>query len=180
MLQSRSTKQKIRSLVFAALLAASVGASANQAKPPAIPAAAGTASGTVQAGPLTITLAHAYVSGPLDPDDVVYQVVLTDAPLPEAAIDRELRNGGGQALLRAGKVSGISLLVDAKGFVRNVVPFIGSDLRGSRMLASAGTLPSFTVKGGRATGQGQQTTEQTNQGWSYSASWNATLRPPAK
>jgi hypothetical protein len=43
-------------------------------------------------------------------------------------------------LLRAGKVSGVALLVDASGFVRNLVPFIGSDLRGGRMLASVSTL----------------------------------------
>ena len=174
------TGYEMKSSLLAALLTVGAAVSAFQAKPPVIPAAAGVATGMVQAGQLKVALAHAYVSGPIGTDDPVYQVVLTDTPLPEAAIAKELVHFGGQGMLRAAKVSGISLLVDATGFVRNVVPFIGADLRGSRMIASAGSLTSFAVKGGHVTGQGQQTAEQTNQGWSYSASWNATLRPPAK
>lgn len=37
-------------------------------------------------------------------------------------------------------MSGISLLVDSSGDIRNIVPFIGSELRGSRMLASSRAL----------------------------------------
>ncbi len=145
---------------------------------PPIPAQVGTAAGSVEVGTTKITLTHAYVSGPIGEDDPVFQIVLTDAPLPAEAVEKELLHRGGQALLRAGKANGIAILVDATGGVRNIRPFIG-ELRGTQMLASAGRLQAFTAKEGRATGQGTLTTGQTmNQGWSYTASWNAAVRAP--
>ena len=163
-----------------AVVLAGAAVAARQGSAPAIPGKPGLAAGAVQAGATKITLAHAYASGPLGEDDPIYQIVLTDTPLPTNAIAKELERGG-QSLLRSGKVSGVALLVDASGFVRSMAPFVGSDLRGSQMLASVGQLAAFAVKDGRVTGQGALTTGQTmSQGWSYAASWNATLRPPAK
>jgi hypothetical protein len=47
------------------------------------------------------------------------------------------------------------------------------------MLASAGRLPSFTVAPTGITGQGSEGTADTmGQGWSYAASWNATVTKP--
>jgi len=146
-----------------------------------IPATPGVAVGTVKAGARSVTLAHAYASGPIDDfGEPVYQIVLTDSPVPPEALDRELRRFGGAPLLRAGKLSGIIMTVGQNRIARVMVPFIGPDLRGSAMLSSV-PLTTFTVQGGRVTGQGARAVGDTmGQGWSYSASWNATLRPPAK
>jgi hypothetical protein len=143
---------------------------ARQAPPP-IPAKSGVATGTVTAAGKSITLTHAYVGADADGN---YEVVLTDTAIPEAAIATEVKSLGGQRLLRQGKASGISMLVNAKGFVLNIVPFIGENLRGNTMQASAGDLASFKATATSVTGQGSRTTAQTSgQGWSYSASWNA-------
>lgn len=137
---------------------------------PPVPAKPGVAAGTVTVAGTTITLAHAYVGALADG---LYEVVLTDAPVPQADIAVEVKSGGGQRLLRAGKVNGISMLVDDKGSLRNIMPFAG-ELRGNSMLASAGTLAAFTASAKSVTGQGSMTTAQTmSQGWSYAASWNA-------
>ena len=153
-----------------------VGAVAQTA--PAIPAKSGDAGGTVQAGKTIVTLKHAYALGPMDRGGQVYQVMLTDGPVPSEAVAKELALGGGQSLLRSSKLSGITLLVDSTGNVRNVVPFIG-DLRGSKMLASAGKLDSFAVAPAGITGQGRKDVADTmGQGWSYAASWNAGLVKP--
>jgi len=138
--------------------------------PPLIPAKAGMAAGTVAVGGTTITLAHAYV-GALP--DGLFEVVLTDAPVPPADIAVEVKRGGGQRLLRSGKVSGLSMLVDGTGFLRNIIPFVGK-LRGGAMLASAGSLTAFAASATGVTGQGSMTPAQTmSQGWSFAASWNA-------
>jgi len=149
--------------------------------PAPIPAQPGVAVGTVKAGALSVTLAHAYASGPIDDfGEPVYQIVLTDSPVPPEALDRELRRLGGAPLLRGGKLSGIVMTVGQNNIARVMLPFIGPDLRGSAMLSSV-SLASFTVQNGRVTGQGARAVGDTmGQGWSYSASWNATLRPPAK
>ena len=173
-----SLTRRIAALTLCASMALALVAVAQSAPP--IPAKVGAAAGTVEAGGKKVILAHAYVAGPIGEDDPLFQVVLTDAALPEDAIGKELLHRGGQALLRAGKVNGIALTVDATGFIRNAVPFIG-ELRGSQMLASAGQLTAFAAKEGRSTGQGVLTSAQTTkQGWSYAASWNAAVRPPAK
>jgi hypothetical protein len=149
-------------------------ATASQAIPP-VSDKPGVAVGSIKRGSATVTLTHAYASGPFDSDNL-YMVVLTDGPIPAASIGAETKMGG-QPLLRAGKLQGISLMVDSKGFVRNMVPYIG-ELQGNRMISSAGQLTSFAVRGGRVTGQGSMTADRTmGQGWSYAASWNATLRP---
>ena len=167
-------------MMIAAVTVFAVAFAAAAQSPPPVPAKVGAAAGIVEAGAKKITLAHAYVAGPIGDDDPLYQVVLTDAPIPEDAIEKELLHRGGQALLRAGKINGIALTVDGTGFIRNVRPFVG-ELRGNQMLASAGQLAAFAAKEGRSTGQGILTSAQTmKQGWSYAASWNAAVRPPAK
>ena len=71
------------------------------------------------------------------------------------------------------RLSGISMLVDGQGFLRNIIPFVG-DLRGGSMLASAASLTAFTASATGVTGQGSMTPAQTmSQGWSFAASWNA-------
>jgi len=153
-----------------------VAAAAKQAAPP-VPDKPGVAVGSIKRGSATVALTHAYAAELVQFGETIYMVVLTDQPIPEASIAAETKVGGGQPLLRAGKLQGISLMVDSKGFVRNMVPFIG-ELQGSKMIASAGQLASFVVGGGHVTGQGSMTADRTmDQGWSYSASWNATLRP---
>jgi hypothetical protein len=113
----------------------------------------------------------------MDMGGMLYQVVLTDSPVPPEALAKEIARGG-QPMLKSGKLSGITLLVDDTGFVRNMVPFVG-ELRGSSMLASAGRLDSFAVTPSGTTGQGRKTLDQTvGQGWSYAASWNATVTKP--
>lgn len=145
---------------------------------PAIPAKSGEAAGTIQAGKTIVTLKHAYALGPMDRGGEVYQIMLTDGPVPSDAVAKELALGGGQSLLRSSKLSGITLLVDSTGFVRTVVPFIG-DIRGSLMLASAGMLDGFAVAPTGITGQGRKGTADTmGQGWSYAASWNAAVTKP--
>jgi hypothetical protein len=95
------------------------------------------------------------------------------APSPAADIAVEVKSGGGQRLRRTGKVSGISMLVDGNGFLRNIIPFVGES-RGNSMLSRAGTLAAFTASAKSVTGQGAMTAAQTmSQGWSYAASWNA-------
>jgi len=169
-----------RTMTIAAVTVFMLAVGAAAQSPPPVPAKVGAAAGTVEAGAKKITLLHAYVAGPIGEDDSLYQVVLTDAPIPDDAIGKELLHRGGQALLRAGKVNGIALTVDGTGFIRNIVPFIG-ELRGNQMMASAGRLTVFAAKEGHSTGQGMLTSAQTTkQGWSYAASWNAAVRPPAK
>jgi hypothetical protein len=159
-----------RAIVSCLTLLSIVTVAARQAPPP-IPAKPGVAAGTVTAAGKTIALTHAYVGADADGN---YEVVLTDTPLPEAAIATEVKSLGGQRLLRQAKASGISMLVNSKGFVLNIIPFIGEDLRGNTMQASAGDLASFKASATSVTGQGSRTTAQTSgQGWSYSASWNA-------
>jgi hypothetical protein len=146
--------------------------------PLAIPTKLGDAAGTLQAGKTVVTLKHAYALGPLDRGGEVYQIMLTDGPVPPGALAKELALGGGQSLLRSSKLSGITLLVDSTGFVRSVVPFIG-DIRGEKMLASAGKLDRFSVAPAGITGQGRKGASDTmGQGWSYAASWNAALTKP--
>lgn len=88
------------------------GSAVSARQPPPVPAKPGVAAATVTVAGTTITLAHAYV-GALG--DGLYDVVLTDAPVPPADIAVEVKSGGGQRLLRAGKVNGISMLVDDRG-----------------------------------------------------------------
>jgi hypothetical protein len=145
---------------------------------PAIPAKPGDAAGTVQAGKTVVALKHAYALGPLDRGGEVYQIMLTDGPVPPDLLARELALGGGQSLMRSSKLSGITLLVDSTGFVRSVVPFVG-DIRGEKMLASVGKLDRFSVGPAGITGQGRRGAADTaGQGWSYAASWNAAITKP--
>jgi len=161
----------------AALGTLAAAAPAPKQAPALIPEKAGVAVGALKAGPVTVTLAHAYASGPIDSfgdGDLLYMVVLTDRPIEASAIAGEIKRGG-QALLQSGKLQGLALMVDAKGFIRNIVPYVG-ELRGNRMMASAGRLTSFTVHKERVSGQGSLTPKDTmQQGWSFAASWNATL-----
>jgi hypothetical protein len=134
----------------------------------------GVAAGTLQAGAQKVALAHAYALASSDAMGPIYQVLLTDGPIPPEMLAKELQRGG-QTLLKSGKLSGISMLVGVDGFIRNIVPYLG-DLRGSRMLSSAGKLTSFVVSAKAASGQGSMSIDSTmGQGWAYSASWNATL-----
>ena len=161
---------------FGLCLLQAAGATAQTA--PAIPAKSGEAAGTVQAGSTVVTLKYAYALGPMDRGGAVYQIMLTDGPVPSDAVAKELALGGGQSLLRSAKLSGITLLVASDGFVRNMAPFIG-DLRGSKMLASAGRLDTFAVAPTGVTGQGRKSTADTmQQGWSYAASWHAAVTKP--
>jgi hypothetical protein len=138
------------------------------------PASSGTVTGVLTMGAAAVKLTHVYAAGPVDGDK--YVVELTDQALPEAALDAELKYFGGQRLLRSGTAQGLLLYVDAKGFVLTAIPFAG-EVRGSKMLASAGSLPSFKVAAGQVTGTGKMTAEDTNQGWSYQAQFTAPLRP---
>ncbi len=158
------------SAAILALAALVLTSSAVSAQAPPVPALPGIAAGTVTVGSTTITLAHAYVGALADG---LYEVVLTDAPVPPADIAVEVKSGGGQRLLRSGKVNGISMLVDGQGFLRNIIPFVG-ELRGGSMLSSAGTLTAFAASAAGVTGRGNMTAAQTmGQGWSVAASWNA-------
>jgi hypothetical protein len=136
------------------------------------PAAADTAAGTLKVGATAVTLAHAYVAGPVSG---VYIVELTDQPIPEAQLGAELRRGGGQGQLRSGKVQGLLLYVAPDGFVQTAIPFVGA-MRGEKMLASVGPLVRFNVAGGQVSGVGSLSTEKTNQDWSYDAKFTATVR----
>jgi hypothetical protein len=120
-----------------------------------------------------VRLAHAYVAGPISG---IYVVELTDRPIPEAQLGVELRRGGGQGQLRTGKVQGLLLYVAPDGFVQTAIPFVG-DVRGEKMLASVGPLVRFSVSGGKASGVGSLALEKANQGWSYDATFTATVRP---
>jgi hypothetical protein len=173
---SHGRGRSVFAAAFGLYLLQAVGALAQTV--PAIPPKSGEAAGTVQAGKTIVTLKHAYTLGPMDRGGQVYQIMLTDGPVPPDAVAKELALGGGQSLLRSSKLSGITLLVDSEGFVRAVVPFIG-DIRGSQMLASAGKLDSFAVAPTGITGQGRKGTADTmQQGWSYAASWNAAVTKP--
>lgn len=162
-----------------ALAACIVAAPTAYAQPaPAIPAKPGEAAGTVQVGKTTVTLKHAYATGPADRGGPVYEVMLTDGPVPPEILAKGLGIGGAKALLNAGKLSGITLLVGADGFLRNIIPFAG-DLRGEKMLASAGKLDSFAVTPSGLTGQGRKAPADTmGQGWSFAAGWNAAVAKP--
>ncbi|MEO5822390.1 MAG: hypothetical protein ABIT71_17925 [Vicinamibacteraceae bacterium] len=133
--------------------------------------AAGTVTGTLTVGTTPVTLTHAYVA--LDGDN--YIVELTDQALPAASLAAELKFGGGQGLLRSGKAQGLMLYVDGKGFVVTAIPFAG-DYRGNKMLSSVGSLVSFKVAAGQASGTGKLSLEDTNQGWSYQAQFTAPVR----
>jgi hypothetical protein len=163
-------------LAVAACLGAAAPAFAQPA--PAIPAKPGEAAGTVQVGKTTVTLKHAYATGPSDRGGPVYEVMLTDGPVPPEILAKGLGIGGAKALLNSGKLSGITLLVGADGFLRSIIPFAG-EVRGDKMLASAGKLDSFAVTSSGLTGQGRKSPADTmGQGWSYAAGWNAALSKP--
>ena len=163
-------------VLFILCLAAPTGA-ANQSKLPAIPDKE-AAVGTLTVGKTTVALTHAYV-GTEESGGTVYRILLVDRAIAADAVAKELQRGGGQTLLRTGKMDGIMLLVDDTGFVRTAIPFAG-ELRGSAMLASVGRLHSFTAKDGVVSGQGALESSQTmKQGWSYSASWKAKVFKPA-
>jgi hypothetical protein len=143
---SRTTERRSRIAACAVVLAiaswTATAALAQQA--PAVPSTTGIAAGTVQLGKSTVALKHAYALGPMDMGGLLYQVVLTDSPIPPDALAKELARGG-QSMLKSGKLSGVTLLIDDTGSVRNMVPYVG-DLRGSKMLASAGRLESFAFR----------------------------------
>ena len=151
---------------------------AAQVKAPDVPATAGVAAGTLTFGNKTITLAHAYVSGPEDAGGKVYRIVLTDRPVPPEAVAVEVKWGGGQKLLRAGKLDGVLLNVDETGAVRVVIPFIDS-VRGSQSLAMAGRLSAFTARDGVTAGQAVFDKVR-GQGWTLAASWRAKAIAPAR
>jgi len=165
-------------LVAAGLVASfTVAALAQLATAPGIPAAPGTAAGSVQLGKATVALTHAYAHAFTMFDQLVYQIVLTDGPIPPEALARELARGG-QSLLKGSKLSGLSILVGPDGSIRNIVPYIG-DLRGSQMLASAGSVDAFKASGTTVVGQSSRDSTRTmGQGWSYTASWNAAVTKP--
>ena len=141
------------------------------AQAPAIPATPGDAAGTVTAGGKTVTLKHASAAKvPEDGGPPLHQVVLTDQPVPTEALATELKPFGGGRLLRAGKVSGISFLIDSKGNTRNVIPFAG-DVRGSQS-QGGGSLAKFTASPTGVTGQGKK---DPGGDWSYAASFNAAI-----
>jgi len=175
MIKSVFGQRWVQALGFAAWVVAAV--VAQQSAVPALPAKPGIAAGAVKAGSASVTLAHAYALGPIDSGGTVYQIVLTNNPIPADALAKELARGG-QSLLKSGKLQGIGMLVDESGFIRNIVPYIG-ELRGSSMLASAGQLESFAATARGVTGRGSKVTGDTmGQGWSYVASWNAALVKP--
>jgi len=139
---------------------------------PAVPAKVGDAAGTLQAGKTSVTLKHAYAM----PVDDAYHVMLTDTPVPADMLARELKLGGGQTMLRQKKASGLFMIVAKDGFVRTLIPFVGDDIRGSNSMASVGKLDGFAATPSNVTGQGSRTLAQTmNQGWSYTAGFNAAL-----
>jgi hypothetical protein len=162
-----------------ALAACIVAATTAFAQPaPAIPAKPGEAAGTVVVGKTTVTLKHAYATGPSDRGGPVYDVMLTDGPVPPEILAKGLGIGGAKALLNSGKLSGITMLVGADGGLRNIIPFAG-DLRGEKMLASAGKLDSFAATSNGLTGQGRKALADTmGQGWSFAAGWNAAVGKP--
>ena len=90
----------------------------------------------------------------------------------------ELKWGGGQKLMRAGKLDGVLLNVDETGFVRVVIPFI-DNIRGSQSLMNATRLPAFSVRDGVITGQASYLKER-GQGWNLTASWRAKAIAPSR
>jgi hypothetical protein len=167
--------RRMLAMTVAGVLALGVpGLLAQSGKVAAAPARPGTASGTLTVGTTPVTLTHAYVGGPFD--DGNYLIELTDQALPEASLAAELKFAGGQRLLRTSKASGLMLYVDAKGFVVTAIPLAG-DYRGNKMLSSVGSLASFKVAAGQVTGAGKLTAEDTNQSWSYQATFAAAARP---
>lgn len=177
--QRRAVRSRVHVCVAALGVAAmtAVTALAQPAAAPAIPTTLGTAAGNVRVGNVTVTLKHAYALAGTLADERIYQIVLTDAPVPAKALARELARGG-QALLKAGKLSGLSLLAGPDGSIRNIVPYIG-ELRGSQMLASAGSVDGFKVTTTSVIGQSSRDGSRTGgQGWSYAAGWNAAVAKP--
>lgn len=167
----------LRPVLAGAVVAVCAVVSALAQTPPPLPASVGTATGTLTAGATTITLKHAYVLPFTMFDEPAFQVLITDQPIPAAALAKEVARGG-QALLKAGTLSGVSLLLGPDGSIRNLVPYI-SDLRGSRMLASAGTLTDFKASPTQVTGRDARGPDRTSgQGWSYTAAWNAQVVKP--
>jgi hypothetical protein len=174
MTRARMRNRLATMLCGLAILAAPAGAQAPAGKAATGQAlAADRATGTLKIGTTTVTLAHAYVAGPVSG---IYVVELTDQPIAEAQLGAELRRGGGQGLLRSGKVQGLLLYVAPDGFVQTAIPFAGAT-RGDKMLASVGPMVRFAVATGQATGVGSLSAEKTNQGWSYDATFAATVRP---
>jgi hypothetical protein len=174
MTTDRYTRRTLGVLVVGVLALGVPGAVAQSRKATTgAPARPGTATGTLTVGTTPVALTHAYVGGPFDGGN--YIIELTDQVLPEASLAAELKFGGGQGLLRSGKAQGLMLHVDAKGFVMTAIPFAG-EYRGNKMLASVGSLASFTVAAGQVTGAGKLTAEDTNQSWSYQAQFTATAR----
>lgn len=154
-----------------------VTALAQTAATPAMPTTLGTAAGNLRVGSVTVSLKHAYALASTMADEPIYQIVLTDAAVPADALARELARGG-QPLLKAGKLSGLSLLVGPDGSIRSIVPYIG-ELRGSQMLASAGSVDGFKATATSVIGQSSRDASRTaGQGWSYAAGWNAALAKP--
>jgi hypothetical protein len=157
-----------------ALLAIHAGTSLAAAQvAPAVPSKVGVAAGTLEAGGHKIVLAHAYALAESSESDPTYQVLLTDGAIAPEMLEKELARGG-QALLKSGKLSGLALRVDAEGFVRTMVPYVG-EMRGSTMLGSAGRLTTFAAQGKAVTGQASGTENVSGREWAYSASFNAGL-----
>lgn len=173
MTTGKYARRLLAGVTVAALALGVAGVAAQSGKSAGSAPAVGTAVGTLTVGGATVRLTHAYAGGPIDGSN--YVVELTDQALPAAALEAELKYPG-QRLLRAGKAQGLMLYVDAKGFVLTAIPFAG-EVRGSKMLASVGSLPSFTVARGLVTGAGKMSAADTNQGWSYQASFTAAVRP---
>ena len=163
----------IKTPILATLLLIAIHGPASLAQVPAVPAKPGEAVGTVKAGTAVVTLKHAYAQRLPDETPPLYQVILTDQPVAPEALANELKKFGGRPLLRAGKISGVSILVDARGSTRNVIPFI-ADLRGSNS-QGGGSLDKFAESPSGITGQGQKAP---GEAWSYSASFNAALAKP--
>jgi hypothetical protein len=162
-------------IALAACALATMSAMAQPA--PAIPVKPGEAAGTVVLGKTTVTLKYAYASLAEGAGEPSYQIMLTDAPVPPDVLAKGVATKGANGLLRSGKLSGISMLVSAKGFLYNIIPFVG-ELQGSKMLGSAGSLEKFAVTPAGLTGQGRMDAAGTSQGWSYSASFNAAVAKP--
>ena len=152
-----------------------VGTTRAQVKAPAVPERPGVAAGTLEFFNKTVKLAHAYVSGPDNRGGNVYRIVLSDRPVPPDSLAVELKWGGGQKLLRAGKLDGVLLNVEETGVVRVVIPFM-ENIRGSQSLMNAGRLPVFKVSDGVVTGQATFAKVR-GHGWTLTASWHAKATP---
>src|SRR5688500_14401561 len=99
-----------RVAVFTLLVSTTIALADAQSNLPRIPDKPG-AAGTLQVGKTSVTLTQAYV-GPQGSDETLYCVLLVDRAIPPDAIAKELQRGGGQTLLRSGKLDGVMLLVD--------------------------------------------------------------------